>query len=70
MDQVPFFEYQKNVVYTYKSLTEAYQLSKQYVHDVEMPGRAKLLLESAASYAEGGVVTERSVETAVEKIYV
>ncbi|MBR3137924.1 ATP-dependent Clp protease ATP-binding subunit [Candidatus Saccharibacteria bacterium] len=69
MDQVPFFEYQKNVVYTYKSLTEAYQLSKQYVHDVEMPGRAKLLLESAASYAEGGVVTERSVETAVEKIY-
>ena len=27
MDQVPYFEYQKNVVYTYRALTEAYRLS-------------------------------------------
>ena len=69
MDQVPFFEYQKNVVYTYRSLTEAYRLSEQYIHDVEMPGKAKLLLESAASYAEGSLVTAESVATAVEKSY-
>ena len=69
MDQVPIFEYQKNVVYTYKSLTTAYRLSEQYIHDVEMPGKAKLLLESAAGYNENGLVTEKSVETAVENSY-
>lgn len=69
MDQVPLFEYQKNVVFTYRALTEAYRLSEQYIHDVEMPGKAKLLLESAASYAEGSIVTALSVQTAVEKSY-
>lgn len=69
MDQVPYFEHQKNVVYTYKSLTEAYRLSEQYIHDVEMPGKAKLLLEASASYTNGGLVTETSVQTAVEKSY-
>ena len=70
MDQVPLFEYQKNVTYTYRSLAEAYRLSEQYIHDVEMPGKAKLLLESAASYPENGVlVTAESVATAVEKSY-
>ena len=69
MDQVPLMEAQKKVIYTYPSLTEAYRLSEQYIHDVEMPGKAKLLLQSAASFAEGGVVTEISVQTAVEKNY-
>ena len=69
MDQAPLLEYHKHVIYTYRSLTEAYRLSEQYIHDVEMPGKAKLLLESAASYAEGGLVTATSVQTAVEKSY-
>ena len=69
MDQVPFLEYQKNVVYTYRSLTEAYRLSNQYIHDIEMPGKAKLLLESSAGYAENGLVTAESVATAIEKSY-
>ena len=69
MDQAPFFERQKGVIYTYRSLTEAYRLSEQYVHDVEMPGKAKLLLESAANYSQGGLVTAESVQTAVEKSY-
>lgn len=69
MDQVPYLEYQKNVVCTYQSLVEAYRLSEQYIHDVEMPGKAKLLLESAASYADRGLVTDLSVQTAVEKSY-
>lgn len=69
MDQVPYFEGRKNIIYTYQSLVTAYRLSEQYIHDVEMPGKAKLLLESAASYANNGLVTSASVETAVEKSY-
>ena len=69
MDQVPYFEHQKGVLYTYQALTTAYRLSEQYIHDVEMPGKAKLLLESAATYAENGLVTDKSVENAVEKSY-
>ena len=69
MDQVPIFEHQKNVIYTYRALTTAYRLSDQYIHDVEMPGKAKLLLESAASFAINGLVNDTAVETAVEKSY-
>ncbi len=69
MDQVPFIEYQKNVVFTYMALKEAWRLSNEYIHDVEMPGKAKLLLEAASPYAEGGLVTAGSVQTAVEKSY-
>lgn len=69
MDQAPILEAQKQVIYTYPSLTEAYRLSEQYMHDVEMPGKAKLLLQSAASFAENGLVTAESVQTAVEKNY-
>ena len=69
MDQVPIFEQQKDVIYTYQSLVTACRLSEQYIHDVEMPGKAKLLLESAAAYAERGLVTPKVVETTVEKSY-
>ena len=69
MDQVPIFEHQKNVLYTYRALTTAYRLSDQYIHDVEMPGKAKLLLESAASFSINGIVNDLVVETAVEKSY-
>ena len=69
MDQVPYIEQQKNVVYTYRALTEAYRLSDQYIHDIEMPGKARLLLESAAAHAENGLVTAESVQTTVEKSY-
>lgn len=69
MDQMPISENQKNVVYTYQSLVTAYRLSEQYIHDIEMPGKAKLLLDTSASYADNGLVTSASVETAVEKSY-
>ena len=69
MDQVPYFEAQKNVIYTYRALTEAYRLSEQYIHDIEMPAKARLLLESAAAHAQNGLVTAESVQTAVEKSY-
>ena len=69
MDQVPYLEQQKNVIYTYRALTEAYRLGEQYIHDVAMPGRARLLLESAASHSVNGLVTPLSVQTAIEKSY-
>jgi hypothetical protein len=37
------------------------------VHDLVMPGRAVTLLESAASYADGGLVTMTSVQKAIEQ---
>lgn len=66
-DQIPIVEFQNRVTYTYQSLVEAYRLSDRYIHDVEMPGKAKLLLESAVNFAENGLVTQRSVQQAVEK---
>lgn len=66
-DQIPLMEYQLNTFYTYKSLLEAYQLSDRYIHDIEMPGKAKLLLSSAANFAENGIVTTKSVQEAIEK---
>lgn len=67
-DQLIMTEYKRKVTYMYQSLAEAYRLSERYVHDLEMPGRALKLLESAASYAEGGVfVTMNSVQQAIEQ---
>lgn len=66
-DQLINFEFRRNVSYMYQALTEAYKLSERYVHDLAMPGRALKLLESAASYAEDGLVTANSVQQAIEK---
>lgn len=66
-DLTPSLEYDNGVIYTYYSLTEAYRLSDRYMKDVEMPGKAKLLLQSAATFAEGKLVTDKSVQEAIEK---
>ena len=66
-DLVPTLEYRHNVVYMYRTLGEAYRLSERYIHDIEMPGRAKLLLESAANFAENGIVLPESAQRAVER---
>lgn len=65
-DQVPFLEYRHKVIYDYRALKEAYRLSERYVHDLEMPGRALNLLESAANFASNKLVTATSVQQAVE----
>ncbi|MDO4526658.1 MAG: ATP-dependent Clp protease ATP-binding subunit [Candidatus Saccharibacteria bacterium] len=69
MDQIPYIEIQKGVTYTYPALIEAYRLSEQYIHDVAMPGKARLLLETASSFSENGLVTVTSVQNAVENSY-
>lgn len=66
-DQLLGIEARRKVVYTYQSLKEAYRLSKRYMHELSMPGRALRLLESSASFAESGVVTINSVQAAIEK---
>lgn len=66
-DQLIVTEFQRKVSYMYQSLAEAYRLSERYVHDLAMPGRALKLLESAANYASGGLVTANSVQAAIEQ---
>ena len=66
-DQLINFEAQHKVVYMYQALVEAYRVGDRYVQDLAMPGRALKVLESAASYADGSLVTEQSVDDAIEK---
>lgn len=66
-NQLIMTEFQNKVTYSYQALVEAYRLSERYVHDLSMPGRAFKLLESAANYSEGGLVTATSVQQAIEQ---
>lgn len=66
-DQLIMTEFQRHVTYMYQSLDEAYRLSERYIHDLEMPGRALKLLESAAGYSEGFMITGNSVQQAIEQ---
>ena len=66
-EQLPVIEFKRKVTYMYQALREAYKLSSRYVYDIAMPGQALSLLESAAEYAEDGLVTAKSVNMAIEK---
>ncbi len=66
-DNILGLEQKYKVVFQYLALKESYRLSERYIHDLAMPGRALNLLESSANYAEGGMVTMQSVQTAIEK---
>ena len=66
-DQLLFTEYKRKVTVMYQALDEAYRLSERYIHELEMPGRAFKLLQSAAGYAENGMVTGNSVQQAIEQ---
>jgi len=66
-EQIPVIEFKRKVTFMYQALREAYKLSARYVYDIAMPGQALSLLESAAEYAESGLVTAKSVNMAIEK---
>jgi ATP-dependent Clp protease ATP-binding subunit ClpC len=66
-DQLIITEFQRKVTYMYQALEEAYRLSERYVHDLAMPGRAIKLMESAAGYADNGLVTALSVQKSIEQ---
>lgn len=65
-EKIPILEYRFKVTYMYQAMKEAYRLSIRYVYDIAMPGQAMSLLESAAEYAEDGLVTAASVQKAIE----
>ena len=68
-DHLPLIEHKRKVTFMYQALKEAYRLSQRYIYDVAMPGQAITLLEQAAEYAEdGGLVSARSVNTAIEQM--
>ena len=67
-DHLPLTEHKRKVTFMYQALKEAYRLSQRYVYDVAMPGQAITLLEQAAEYPEeGGLVSARSVNKAIEQ---
>ncbi len=66
-DHIPLMEYKRKVTFTYQSLKEAYKLSQRYVYDVAMPGQAIRLLEQAADYSDGKLVTIQSISKAIEQ---
>ena len=68
-DQTPLLEFQHKCSYTIWALKEAYRLSEKYVYDMEMPGKALTLLDTAGGYADPAthLVTAASVQEAVEK---
>lgn len=66
-DQIISIEFQRNVTFTYQSLTESYRLSERYINDVAQPQKSIQLLQNAAGYAESGLVTAQSVTAAIEK---
>ncbi len=66
-ERVLEFETHHKVAYTYQALKEAYNLSKRYMYELVMPGRAIKLLKLAAKYNQGGLVTVNSVQQAIEK---
>jgi ATP-dependent Clp protease ATP-binding subunit ClpC len=66
-DQLPLIEFKRKVTYMYQALRESYGLGSRYVYDRSMPGQAMSLLEAAADYADGGLVTATSVQKAIEQ---
>lgn len=59
----------KNVI-MHQALVEAYRFGERYIHDIEMPGKAVKLLESAMLYPEAnGVISASSVQKAIEQKY-
>lgn len=66
-DKLIVTEHQRSVIYTYHALAEAYDLSLRYIHDIAMPARAFKLLEAAAGYPDGPLVTAQSVQQAIEE---
>jgi ATP-dependent Clp protease ATP-binding subunit ClpC len=66
-DQLIMVEFQRKVTFMYQALKEAYRLSERYLYDQAQPGKALRLLESAAGYADQGVVTAGSVRQAIEQ---
>jgi ATP-dependent Clp protease ATP-binding subunit ClpC len=60
-------EHQFKVHISYEAIREAYRLSGRYDQDVAYPGKAINLLKQSLPYADGGFVSEQSVQQAIEQ---
>lgn len=60
-------EARTGLLITYEAIRESYRLSSQYLSDQAFPGKAINLLDQAVPYATNKVVTEESVQQAIEK---
>lgn len=67
-NQAIIYERRNGVIMTYQALQAAMRLSERYVADQAAPGRALRVLESAVHFADAGLVTNSSVEKAVEQM--
>lgn len=65
-DQSIFVEAEKRVTFTHQALKEAYKLGSRYDDAQVMPGAALSLLKAAAPMADGGLVTEETIQSAIE----
>ena len=66
-DKVMQMEYYSGKIYMFQALKRAYELSERYIYDLVQPGRAIKMLELAANYPEGNLVTSGSIEKAIEQ---
>lgn len=66
-DQLVMLEYQHKVTYMYQAIKEAMRLSDRYYYDQAQPGKALRLLETAAGFAENGLITTKSVQQSIER---
>lgn len=60
-------EVKTGLLVTFQAVREAYRLSGQYSQEIAYPGRAINLLEQSVPYANNKVLTEMSVQSAIEK---
>ena len=60
-------EHRANVLIPYESIKESVRLSGQFMQDQSYPGKAITLLEQAVPFASNKVLSEESVQQAVEK---
>ncbi len=67
-DKALLAESRQKVTYMFQALESVYTLSERYGADQAQPGRAITIMEAAARYGEGGLVTPHSVEQAVEQM--
>jgi ATP-dependent Clp protease ATP-binding subunit ClpC len=58
----------RSVIITYEAIKEAIRLSGQYMQEDAYPGKAIALLEQAIPYATSNVLTNETVQQALEKM--
>jgi ATP-dependent Clp protease ATP-binding subunit ClpC len=67
-DSATMLEIRSGTIITYPAIKEAIRLSGQYMQEDAFPGKAIALLEQAAPYATRNIITNETVQLALEKM--